>query len=122
MRIPRDGGCQHIAALVGQAIRTRFVDRRNSKGSKQWTLLLVTISILLAGEALAMTSANYRLDWYTPATTSGGGPASSTGYSAQLTLGQTTGIDASSTNYSASLGYWGGVHTQVRVFLPLILH
>ena len=77
-------------------------------------------SLLLSGVALAMRSTNYWLDRYTPLTGGGGGPASSTNYAGNFTVGQ-SGIGASSsTNYQACLGYWCGL-AEYRVFLPLVL-
>ncbi|MBU0496255.1 MAG: hypothetical protein KKB13_30745, partial [Chloroflexi bacterium] len=46
------------------------------------------ILLLLASNALAMRSTNYWLDWYTPLTGGGGGPASSTNYAVNFTVGQ----------------------------------
>ena len=39
---------------------------------------ILLCSLLLAGSVLAMSSADYRLDWFTPLTGNGGGPAGST--------------------------------------------
>jgi hypothetical protein len=77
--------------------------------------------LLLAGSALAMRSTNYWLDWYTPLTGGGGGPASSTNYAVNFTIGQTAISSASSSSYQACLGYWCGAVGQWRVYLPLVL-
>jgi hypothetical protein len=78
-------------------------------------------ALALTGSALAMSSDNYRLDWFTPLTGSGGGPGGSTHYAVNFTVGQTAIRVASSANYQACLGYWCGTGRQWRVYLPLIL-
>jgi hypothetical protein len=83
-----------------------------------FTLLLL---LLLAHGVQAMSSANFALDWFTPLTSSGGGPSSSTNYAANFTIGQTVIGPASSTNYGTGLGYWYGVFQQFRIRLPLII-
>ena len=88
---------------------------------KRTLMLLLLIGLLLfAGSALAMSSTNYRLDWYTPLTTGGGGAATSAHYAVNLTLGQTAYDTSTSTHYRAGLGYWAGIVTY-RVYLPLVL-
>jgi hypothetical protein len=77
--------------------------------------------LLLAGSALAMSSTNYRLDWFTPLTSGGGGSASSTNYAVNLTVGQTVIGASSSTSYEACLGYWCGGAAGHRIYLPLVL-
>ena len=84
-------------------------------------LLALTTILLLAGSALAMSSTNYRLDWFTPMTGGGGGPASSASYAVNFTVGQTAIGGASSSSYRACLGYWCGAVGQWQVYLPLIL-
>jgi len=86
------------------------------------TVLLLTLAavLLLAGVTLAMSSTNYRLDWFTPLTSGGGGPASSANYAVNFTVGQSAIGASSSTNYQACLGYWCGL-AEYRVFLPLVL-
>jgi hypothetical protein len=89
---------------------------------KQTTMLCVLVALLLlTGGVLAMSSANYRLDWFTPLTGGGGGPASSTNYAANFTLGQTTIGSSASANYTARLGYWYGAVVPFRLYLPLVL-
>ena len=88
--------------------------------------IIIVLAVLLclfglAGSALAMTSTNYRLDWFTPLTTNGGGSAASTHYAVNITIGQTARSLSTSTSYSAGLGYWYGVNGSFRVFLPLIM-
>ena len=84
-------------------------------------LLALTTILLLAGSALAMSSTNYRLDWFTPMTGGGGAPASSASYAVNFTVGQTAIGGASSSSYRACLGYWCGAVGQWQVYLPLIL-
>jgi len=84
-------------------------------------LLALTAILLLAGSALAMSSTNYRLDWFTPMTGGGGGPASSASYAVNLTVGQTVIGASSSANYGVGLGYWYGAAAQFRIFLPVVL-
>ncbi len=84
-------------------------------------LLAVMISLALAGSALGMSSTNYRLDWFTPLTSGGGGAASSTNYAVNLTIGQAATGGSSSANYAAGLGYWYGMAMQYKVYLPIIL-
>lgn len=88
---------------------------------KRTLMLLLLIGLLLfAGRALAMTSTHYRLDWFTPLTSGGGGAASSTHYAVNYTIGQTASKASASTHYQAGLGYWAGL-VEYRVYLPLVL-
>jgi len=85
------------------------------------TLLIFIVLILWAGTALAMSSPNYRLDWFTPMTGGGGGPASSTQYAANFTVGQTVVGVSASEHYTSGLGYWYGlITTVIKNFLPLV--
>lgn len=79
------------------------------------------VLLLLVSSALAMRSTNYRLDWFTPLTSGGGGAAGSASYAANLTVGQAAVGSASSSSYQACLGYWCGTEEQWRVYLPLII-
>ncbi len=83
-------------------------------------LLALAALLLLAGSALAMSSANYRLDWFTPMTSGGGGPASSAHYAVNLTVGQTAVGASASEHYGTGLGYWYEM-TFFRIFLPLVM-
>jgi hypothetical protein len=82
---------------------------------------VLCVACLLAGSAWAMSSANYRLGWFTPLTSGGGGAASSVNYAVNMTIGQSAIGASSSANYKAGLGYWYGVSGSYRVFLPLIM-
>ena len=88
---------------------------------KTIALLAVLLCILWTSSALAMSSTNYKLDWFTPLTSGGGGAASSTNYAVNLTIGQAAIGGSSSANYAAGLGYWYGVEQQFRVYLPIVL-
>ena len=86
------------------------------------TIIVVLLTgLLLAQAVLAMSSSNYKLDWFTPLTGGGGGSASSTHYAINLTVGQTATGASSSTNYKIGLGYWYGVGGFYQVYLPLIM-
>jgi hypothetical protein len=91
---------------------------------KRRTIFLAIVAfLLLAGSVLAMRSANYWLDWFTPGTGGGGGPASSTHYAVNFTIGQTAIGPSSSANYRAGLGYWYGLGGGgYKIYLPLILN
>ena len=85
------------------------------------TFLAVLFALLLlAGSALAMSSTNYRLDWLIPLTGSGVA-ASSANYAVNFTVGQTTIGAPASANYKGCLGFWCGIETQCRAYLPLVL-
>jgi len=89
---------------------------------KRKTILLTLLLLLLLVHGVqAMSSTNFTLDWFTPLTSGGGGPASSTHYAANYTIGQTVIGASSSTNYGAGLGYWYGIFQQFRIRLPLII-
>jgi hypothetical protein len=77
--------------------------------------------LLMTGNAGAMFSDNYRLDWFTPMTGGGGGPTGSTNYAVNLTVGQAVIGACSSDNNGASLGYWSGAGTPNHIYLPLLL-
>jgi hypothetical protein len=90
------------------------------------TKLVATVSVifvlcLLAGSALSMSSTNYRLDWFIPLVGSGG-PANSTHYAINFTVGQTAIGAVSSSHYNAGLGYWyGSAQRQYHIYLPITL-
>jgi len=89
---------------------------------KQTTILLALAALLLlTGVTLAMDSDHYRLDWFTPLTSAGGGAASSTNYAVNLTVGQSAIGASSSTNHGGCLGYWYRTAVQHKVYLPLVL-
>lgn len=85
-------------------------------------ILFLTLAVLLvlAGRALAMESTHYRLDWFTLMTGTGG-TAGSANYTVSFTTGQSVTGNASSPGHEACLGYWCGVATEYRIYLPLVL-
>ncbi len=83
-------------------------------------LVMLVLLLLLAGRTLAMSSTNYRLDWFTPLTGSGGA-ARSTNYAVNFTVGQSAIGVSTGTNYRTCLGYWCGVAAQHSIYLPLVL-
>ncbi len=91
--------------------------------TKRWFIILICVllgGLVVVQMASAMSSTSYRLDWFTPLTTGGGGAATSTHYAVNLTIGQTASQSSASTHYRAGLGYWAGIVTY-RVYLPLVL-
>src|SRR5437867_1736060 len=84
-------------------------------------LVAFAVSLLLVAEVAAMSSPHYRLDWYTPLTSAGGGPTSSTNYQVNITMGQPALGAAASTHYQLGLGYWSFSVLGVRVYLPVIV-
>lgn len=82
--------------------------------------LSTLLAILMVTNAFAMSSTNFKLDWFVLLNSSGGGEASSTTYKINCTIGQmATGTSASAT-YRIGLGYWAGL-TISPVYLPIIL-
>ncbi|MCP4538239.1 MAG: hypothetical protein GY832_13955 [Chloroflexi bacterium] len=84
-------------------------------------LITLVILLLLAGNALAMRSDNYWLDWFTPMTGNSGDEMSSANYAVNFTVGQTVIDDMSGDNYAACLGYWCGLSAEYKIYLPLVL-
>lgn len=82
--------------------------------------LTLIVLLLIASSAMAMSSANYRLDWFTPLTTGGGGSASSPAYAVSYSIGQTASSASSSANYRVGLGFWAG-GAQFWIHLPIVL-
>ena len=84
--------------------------------------LALILLLLLVGSVLAMSSDNYRLDWFTPLTSGGGGAASSANYAADFTVGQMASVALSSANYRGCTGYWcrGGAEPY-NLYLPVVV-
>jgi hypothetical protein len=80
----------------------------------------LVLLLVLSGSLLAISSANYRLDWYTPMTTGGGGNAGSTHYAIQFSVGQTATTQSTSTNFKAAMGFWYGIDRGTKLYLPII--
>ena len=90
---------------------------------KRITLSLILILCLLfVGSALAGSSDNYRIDWFTPLTSSGGGTASSANYAVSYTVGQSVIGSSSSGNYEVCTGFWCEALSAFKIYLPLILN
>ncbi len=96
-------------------------DKPQSRAALVGLLIAVLVVLLLARQAAAMSSPNYQLDWYTPLTSGGGGPSSSTNYQVNLTVGQSGVGTASSANYGTTSGYWSFSLPGYQVDLPIIL-
>ncbi len=92
---------------------------------KQKIALLIVLLLLLifvTGVA-AMSSANYRLDWFVPAVGTGGS-AESSNYAIGFTVGQSASQPAVSSNYQLGLGFWSGISQIIaglKVHLPIII-
>lgn len=88
---------------------------------KKWLILLLIIilGLWVTPNVLAVESPNYRLEWFTPLTGSGG-QMSSVNYQIEFSLGQTAIGAPKSSNYSLCLGFWCR-ELMGQVFLPLIL-
>lgn len=84
-------------------------------------LIVMALTLVFVTGVMAMSSPNYRLDWFTPMTSGGGGEASSTNYVVDVTVGQTVIGPIVGLNYNASLGYWVGQSFTWQTYLPLTL-
>ncbi len=80
---------------------------------------LLLAAFLVVENGAAMSSTNYRLEWYTPLT-GGGGSARSANYAVEFTIGQSATGRVSSTTNQLCLGYWCGA-IDWRIFLPLVV-
>ena len=84
-------------------------------------VLALFCTLALVGGSLALSSTQYRLDWFTPLTNGGGGSAGSDQYGINLTTGQTARGTFASANYKLCLGYWCGLSPGYVIYLPLVL-
>jgi hypothetical protein len=84
-------------------------------------LVILVVLLLLASSTLAMSSENYRLDWFTPMTGNGGDKIDSANYAVNFTVGQSVIGASSSTSYEGCLGYWCGTAVEHSVYLPLVM-
>lgn len=83
-------------------------------------LLTLAAVLLLVVGVMAMESDSYRLDWFTPATGSGG-EADSANYASVFTAGQSVTGASSSASYEGCLGYWCATAPERRIYLPLVM-
>ncbi len=91
---------------------------------KKTTIVLVLAALLvLTGVTVALAATNYRLDWFTPLTSSGGGEAHSAHFAVNFTVGQSAIGASASRNFGGYLGYWceRAVALAYRTFLPVLL-
>lgn len=72
-------------------------------------LLVILAALLAASSALAMSSANFRMDWFLMLSGGGGPTQTSTHYAADLTYGQSAIHSGISANYQSGLGFWHGL-------------
>jgi len=88
---------------------------------KRFLVLIALMALLfLTTNAQAMSSTNYKLDWFVPLTGGGGGPAASATYAVNFTVGQTAVGNMASANYSLELGFWAD-NGPSPIYMPLIL-
>jgi hypothetical protein len=82
-------------------------------------LALLVAVILGASAALAQTGGGYDLTWNT--IDGGGGSSAGNGYQLAGTFGQPdSGATLSGGVYSLSGGFWGGVSTGGKIYLPQV--
>jgi hypothetical protein len=82
-------------------------------------LALLVSAILGAGAALAQTGGGYDLTWST--IDGGGGGSAGGGYQLNGTLGQSdVGASLGGGGYSLAGGFWGGVSTGSKIYLPVV--
>jgi hypothetical protein len=88
-------------------------------------LLLAVILLLVLGDrVMAMSSANYRLDWFTPMTTGAGGSVSSSNYAVDFVAGEAASGILSNPETRVCLGfpcfeYRGEIPWAYKIYLPL---
>jgi hypothetical protein len=79
--------------------------------------------LLLTQAAAAMSSTNYRLDWFIPLSSGGGGHASSNNYAIDYSIGQTVAQTSASANYDLHMGFWQQFVEHfgvlIKVWLPM---
>jgi len=87
---------------------------------RKWIALLIValLTLMLAGNVLALSSSGYALEWYVIG--AGGGEASSGNYAVYFTAGQSVIDPSSSASYGSALGYWSGLLLDWILSLPLI--
>ncbi len=83
-------------------------------------LLGLAACLVFASSVSADSSENYRIDWMVPLSGAGGGPASSTHYAVNYTLGQSVVGASASEGYTGTLGYWYQQVHDWLIMLPVI--
>ena len=93
--------------------------RQTTHMHRRLALILLVAAILGAGAALAQTGGGYDLTWST--IDGGGGASAGAGYQLTGTLGQPdAGTPLSGGVYSLSGGFWAGVSTGNKLYLPVL--
>ena len=82
--------------------------------------LILLICLLIVGSALAGSSENYRIDWFTPMTSNGGGTVSSANYTVSFSVGQSVIGSSSSEDHEVCTGFWCEVASALKLYLPLL--
>ena len=95
------------------------MNKRMNKQALFVGLTALLVALLLAGIAVAQTSASFDLSWHVLA--GGGGQTAGTTYAANCTVGQGTIGWTDSGSYGAGVGYWYGATGGYHIFLPLVL-
>ena len=72
-------------------------------------LLTILTSLVLVTTVLAMSSANFGLNWFVPLSGGGNNGLVSANYGADVTYGQTAIRSGASDNYRVGLGFWNGI-------------
>jgi hypothetical protein len=88
----------------------------------KWTVIflcLIALLLVVVGGVVAMQSDNYKLGWFAPLTSGGGGAGNSPSYAVKLTVGQSAIGTFGGAVYGACLGYRCGEFGH-RVFLPVV--
>ena len=86
-----------------------------------WILcMIVLLSMISVGVAIASSGGDYTLDWYT--IDGGGGTSTGGDYSISGTIGQPDAGEMSGGDYAVSGGFWGRFTDWLyELFLPLIM-
>ena len=93
--------------------------RQTTHLHRRLLLALLVAAILGVSAALAQTGGGYDLTWST--IDGGGGSSAANGYQLAGTFGQPdSGATLSGGAYSLSGGFWGGVSTGGKVYLPQV--
>jgi len=83
-----------------------------------WVAALLC-GLLLAGVVLAAGAQSYAISWWTVG--GGGGTSMGGSYALMGAIGQPTAGAMSGGGYTLASGFWGGVTTQYRTYLPLVM-